>query len=126
METIYSYSRAEAIADGLLSDITEDAREAGFKYPIALTEGVESVISKAIANPNYAGDRAGIIWDILSVARYQTMHTGGDIMFFTVIIQGICTPTTESLDFHKVKFKMLIGPGDDDKPVITILLPHED
>ena len=34
---IFRYSRAEAIADGILIDASELAREAGFKYPVALT-----------------------------------------------------------------------------------------
>jgi hypothetical protein len=38
-EQIHSYSRAQAIADGVLVDVT--AKEAGFKYqPVALTRAV--------------------------------------------------------------------------------------
>jgi hypothetical protein len=34
---ISACSRSEALADGLLLDVTETAREAGFLYPVALT-----------------------------------------------------------------------------------------
>ena len=34
---ISSYTRSEALADGVLVDVTETAREAGFVIPIALT-----------------------------------------------------------------------------------------
>ena len=34
---IASYSRAQAIDDGVLIDVTPMAREAGFKWPVALT-----------------------------------------------------------------------------------------
>ena len=34
---VYSYSRAQAIADGVLVDITDAARVAGFKVPTVLT-----------------------------------------------------------------------------------------
>jgi hypothetical protein len=34
---IHQYSRADALADGVLIDATELAREAGFRYPVALT-----------------------------------------------------------------------------------------
>ena len=34
---ISSYSRAQAIEDGVLIDVSEMAREAGFKHPVALT-----------------------------------------------------------------------------------------
>jgi hypothetical protein len=36
-DLISAYSRSEALADGLLVDVTETAREAGFLYPVALT-----------------------------------------------------------------------------------------
>ena len=34
---IHRYSRADAIRDGVLIDVSAVAREAGFKYPVALT-----------------------------------------------------------------------------------------
>jgi hypothetical protein len=36
-ELIHSYSRRQAIADGVLIDVTPTAREAGIKFPVALT-----------------------------------------------------------------------------------------
>ncbi len=36
-EVIYSYTRAQAIDDGVLIDATEMAKEAGFNWPVALT-----------------------------------------------------------------------------------------
>ena len=36
-EVIYAYTRAEAIADGVLIDVTETAKEVGFRLPVALT-----------------------------------------------------------------------------------------
>lgn len=35
---IYSYSREQAIQDGVLIDITGIAKEAGFKWPVAITD----------------------------------------------------------------------------------------
>jgi len=35
-EYISVYTRAEAIEDGVLKDVSELAREAGFKYPVAI------------------------------------------------------------------------------------------
>lgn len=37
---IHSYTRANAIADGVLLDVTNEAREAGFKALVALTAEV--------------------------------------------------------------------------------------
>ena len=37
---IHVYTRAQAIADGVLIDATELAREAGFRFPVALSAEV--------------------------------------------------------------------------------------
>jgi hypothetical protein len=37
---IHAYSRAEALEDGVLVDVTSTAREAGFRIPVALTRAV--------------------------------------------------------------------------------------
>lgn len=39
-EVIHSYTRAQAIEDGYLVDVTETAREAGFVWPVAMTRAV--------------------------------------------------------------------------------------
>ncbi|MEW6586644.1 MAG: DUF6573 family protein, partial [Nitrospirota bacterium] len=39
-EVIDTYSRAEAIADGVLVDVTDTAREAGILFPVAVTRSV--------------------------------------------------------------------------------------
>jgi hypothetical protein len=36
-DLIHRYSRTDAIRDGVLIDVSAVAREAGFKYPVALT-----------------------------------------------------------------------------------------
>jgi len=37
---IDAYSRAQAIEDGVLVDVSATAREAGLRYPVALTRAV--------------------------------------------------------------------------------------
>ena len=39
-DNIFTYSRAMAISDGVLIDISTIAKEAGFKVPVAVTEGL--------------------------------------------------------------------------------------
>ena len=45
---IFAYTRAQAIEDGILVDVSETAREAGFRIPVAITRTVW----------NYGNDRA--------------------------------------------------------------------
>ena len=41
-EVIHRYTRAQALADGVLVDVTDAAREAGFRTPVAMTIAVWS------------------------------------------------------------------------------------
>lgn len=36
-DLIHRYTRAEALRDGVLIDVSQTARDAGFRYPVALT-----------------------------------------------------------------------------------------
>jgi hypothetical protein len=39
-DLIHRYTRADAIRDGVLSDVSETAKEAGIRWPVALTAAV--------------------------------------------------------------------------------------
>ena len=39
-EVIYTYTRAQALEDGVLVDVSEMAKEAGVRFPVALTATV--------------------------------------------------------------------------------------
>ena len=41
-EAIYSYTRQQAIEDGVLIDVSNLAKEAGFRFPVAFTRAVWS------------------------------------------------------------------------------------
>ena len=36
-EVIFTYTRAQAIEDGVLVDVTKEAKEYGFRFPVAVT-----------------------------------------------------------------------------------------
>jgi hypothetical protein len=36
-DLVHRYTRADALRDGVLIDVTETAREAGIRWPVALT-----------------------------------------------------------------------------------------
>jgi len=39
-DVVFRYTRAQAIEDGVLVDVTPTARECGFRLPVAVTQGV--------------------------------------------------------------------------------------
>jgi hypothetical protein len=44
-EVIFSYSRKQAIEDGVLVDLTSLARDAGIKFPVAVTRAVFELLN---------------------------------------------------------------------------------
>jgi hypothetical protein len=119
-DIIYTYSRAQAIEDGVLVDVSELAREAGFRYPVALTSAVWAGCVE-VTEADECQDETGRLWDILNVLRCRIRAAGdAQIIFFEVLIaKGGKSP-------EPVRLKAHCGPGDDLLPVITVMVPNED
>lgn len=120
---IFSYTRAQAIADGVLVDASTLAQEAGFKYPVALTS---AAWADCVTVPEGADgqDETGRLWDVLNVLRFTIQgQSGGSNQSEVRFTVSVRTGATTSED---VQLKSLCGPGDNAEPVITIMLPHED
>ncbi len=70
-DVIYSYTRAQAIADGVLVDVTETAKEAGFRWPVAITRAVwEDCVTWSDEDSERQAhqDESGRLWDVLWMA----------------------------------------------------------
>ena len=78
-EIISKYSRKQALEDGVLADISEMAKEAGIKYPVAVTEGVFQILND-MQVPGQ--DFKGRTWDMLMIFRMSTKSAGGDEIHF--------------------------------------------
>jgi hypothetical protein len=114
-ETIYSYSRAQAIDDGVLVDLSQvDSIKQHWKLPFACTSAVWSIIEEALKREDQ--DVSGICHDISTMAKLGVQGAGnsGQIHFKVIIIGQM----------HELKLH--IGPGDTASPVLTLMLPGED
>lgn len=122
-DVVFSYSRAQAIADGVLHDVSAMAREAGFRYPVAMTA---AAWADSVAWPSDKGgaqSEAGRLWDVLHMARLAIRRAAGRTLHFTVLVVPSEGPSRRP---QPLRLKAMVGPGDDLEPVITILLPRED
>jgi hypothetical protein len=119
-ELIYVYTRAQALEDGLLVDVSETAREAGFTIPVALTRGAWEA---AVAWPadNHWQDEAGRLWDVLFVLAFLAKRSKGSRIDYHVHRVPPNRRKASRLDL-----KAVVSGGDDGAPVLTILLPDED
>jgi len=120
-DVIYTYTRKQAIEDGVLVDVSATAREAGINFPVALTSTVWDmyvVPSEKLADCGQS--IAGRLWDLLWMFRLKAMRSNNSLLYFSCLFLDV----NEKLD--EVKLKALCGPGDNAEPVITIMLPGED
>jgi hypothetical protein len=120
-DLIASYSRAQALEDGELVALDPElCKQAGFRYPVAVTRAVfESVINLTPAAKRACNDLVGRTWDVLHMAHMAARRAQGDKLTFTVLaVVTRVRPTP-------VRLVMTIGPGDTPEPVMTIMLPGE-
>jgi hypothetical protein len=63
-DLIHSYTRADALRDGVLVDVSATAREAGLRHPVALTR---AAWERCVTVPPgvLCQDEAGRLWDVL-------------------------------------------------------------
>jgi hypothetical protein len=127
-EVIFQYARAQAIADGVLIDASDLARDAGFSCPVALTAAVwEDCVawSDADSDRQIHQDPTGRLWDALFLAAHaaRIADPGNDRVIFDV---DRVPRDGRSIRAETTVLHMVIGPGDNGEPVITILQPHED
>ena len=119
-EIIHTYTRKQAIEDGSLVDISKMAREAGIKWPVAVTSTVWESYIRTDENDRVLGQsEEGRLWDILWMFRMAARGCKGDTLFYKLYHQ-----TRGRLKL--IKLKAVIGPDDDGNPCITIMMPDED
>ena len=122
--TIFTYTRAQAIADGVLVDVSKLAREAGFRCPVAVTAGVWAECVR-LPEGVTGQDETGRLWDVLQMLRFDIgMNPGArtERVDFAVHVRN----DNREGDPPLVQLYALCGPGDDAEPVITVMLPTED
>src|SRR5438270_6898225 len=86
-ELIYRNTRADAIRDGVLIDVSAVAREAGIRYPVALTR---AVWERCVAVPPgvLCQDEAGRLWDVVWLLRRAVGRAGGLVVRFGVHVRN--------------------------------------
>jgi len=124
---IYSYTRKQAVADGVQVEVTKTAKEAGISFPVFLTRTVWDAY--VTVPPDVSGqDEAGRLWDIVWMLRFAIIRS-------RTVAGAACTRVPVALyvrnDNHRAKLVKLIaqcGPLDidDPQPAITVMMPDED
>jgi hypothetical protein len=132
---IYSYTRSQAIADGVQVEVSKVAEEAGIRFPVFLTRAVYD--SFVAVPPGVAGqDEAGRLWDVVWMLRFAILANAARIkarpghggpcgthrLPYALYVRN---------DNHRARLIKLVAVCsaldiDDPQPAITVMLPDED
>ena len=122
-EVIYSYTRAQAVADGVQVDASKVAAEAGIRFPVFLTR---TVFDAFVTVPEgvTGQDEAGRLWDIVWMLRFGILRSrpGCDRIPVAFYVRN------DNRTARLVKLIATCGALDIDnpQPAITLMLPDED
>lgn len=119
---ICSYTRKQAIEDGVLVDITKSAMQVGFKIHTVITWNLYTrYISPPAGLDGYGQSVEGRLYDVLWLAVLTARSNAqSSRMEFDVLFQ--MAPGEP----ERVRVVADIGPGDHGEPVLTIMLPGDD
>ena len=121
---IFRYTRAQAIEDGDLVDLSEWAKETGFTIPVACTSAVwrkyvePPPVTKQLGQSE-RGRAHDLLWMLYNKIRSSVKSDGDYLLFDVIFLQAPQKQET-------VKLKAVCGPGDQGAPVLTVMLPDED
>jgi hypothetical protein len=120
---IYTYSRVQAVAEGVQVEVSKVAKEAGIRFPVFLTRAVYD--SFVVVPPGVTGqDEAGRLWDIVWLLRFaiRKAQPGQARLPFALYVRN------DNKAPRLIKLVAMCGALDidDPQPAITIMLPDED
>ena len=122
-DVIYSYTRSQAVADGVQVEVTKTGQEAGIRFPVFLTRAVYDAYVTVPPGVE-AQDEAGRLWDIITMARFAILRSrpGCDRLPVALYVRN------DNRAPRLVRLTAVCGPLDidDPQPAITVLLLDED
>jgi hypothetical protein len=116
-EVIYSYTRAHAIEDGVLVDVTDMAKEAGFTCNTVVTQKLWADIN-SIPEKFSHESVDGRLWDVLWMARMTARakdNRGKSRIKYQLVMHNL-----EPFHDQLMDLVLDVGPGDQGEIVVTI------
>jgi hypothetical protein len=138
---IYTYTRSQAIADGIQIEVSKVAREAGITCPVFLTRAVYDnyvTVPPALQNGKCGShqDEAGRLWDIVWMTRFAVRNAkpersgpcGAVARPARTRLPVALYVRNDNQRARLIKLIVTCGPLDidDPQPAITIMMPDGD
>ena len=126
-EIIFTYTRAQALADGVLIDVTQAASKPGFRYPTAITADLHARLTPNEREKSMGQSYAGRLWDVLFLAALagQRVHFTNLVSFQVSLFEIEEDSLHITYCGNHITLWVVIGPGYDEDPVITIGFPED-
>ena len=122
-DVIYSYTRSQAVADGVQIEVSKTAQEAGIRFPVFLTRAVFDAYVTVPPGVE-AQDEAGRLWDVITMTRFAILRSrpGCDRLPVALYVRN------DNRAPRLVRLTAVCGPLDinDPQPAITVMLMDED
>ena len=124
MDVIYTYTRKQAIADGIQREISDVAKEEGFKFRTFMTESAWSTcvqVPEGVTGQDERGRLHDIFWMLHCAIR--NMKTKDNLVSFEVLVRV----NNQEHGMRKYRLLSQCGPVDIDDPTpsLTIMLPED-
>jgi len=125
-EVIYSYTRFQALEDGVLVDVSQMASEAGFRYPTAITADLHARITPNEREKALGQSYGGRLWDVVFLASFAARQAGTqDRCSLEVSLFDAEAAPPHRTHRRTLSLWMVVGPGNQGEPVITIGFPED-
>jgi len=111
------YSRAQALTDGALIDVSSISDDAGFKTPVAVTAMVWTFLAPSQRDERHGQTLEGRLRDVLTALRKNADDDGAVVSFDVSVV-----------DFGERsnwRLQALVSAAENGEPVVTIMFPHE-
>jgi len=119
---ISCYTREQAIEDGVLIDVTEEAKRIGFKVNTCVTDHLYAEYVVPPAGLEGEGQSVtGRLQDLLfrTLIAASTMERTDRVEYVVLFLM-------KPGQWEKVRILAIMGPGDQREPVLTIMLPGDE
>ena len=126
-DVIYSYSRADALNDGELVDVTEWASHekgffGGFYVPVAFTRALYNTLEDIPEPEKESQDLRGRAHDVLFLAA-AALRGAREIQESDATFEVIVA--TKENPLRLLELYVIAAPGDNGEPVVTIGYPAD-
>ncbi|MBR0347529.1 MAG: hypothetical protein IJI03_19955 [Rudaea sp.] len=121
-EVIHRYTREQALADGVLVDVTAPAKDCGFSVPVAMTAALFADCESWASADERRGDaspRDQVVRRLLhfaceTIRASARTPTDRRVLSLTHFAGRTCQAV------------VYVGPGDAGEPVVTLMYPGEE